>query len=382
MTKVKRHHYVPRLLLRNFSADGRSINMFNIARRLHVPRASIGDQCYRNYFHGKDPKIERALGAIEANTQNVLRPLINSVAPGDQISSAQFYPLVRYTALQRARTSHAEAQAQEFVQHYVNAKSLEKGLPPGLLIATLENGVRGTILSALSLTPVLYDLGLSVLLADTPVKFVISDNPVVLRNQYWEQNMRFDRLGWSLQGLQIFFPISPNHLLLLYDRTTYKVGSRGHGQVVPIRTTRDVVLLNTLQWLNAEENIYFCPGQERHVMSQAVRDIPRRPNRKSEMVIDEGKHALTIGPSDQGFGLDFGFTSITRHPRRPIPDEGDTPVRNEHLAQIAWDFSTAVLRQTDIDFWEFVGTHPLARFLAELAQRDAASNQSHSYRAR
>ena len=158
-------------------------------------------------FSRQGPKIERALGDIEANTQNVLRPLINSVAPGDQISSAQFYPLVRYTALQRARTSHAEAQAQEFVQHYVNAKSLEKGLPPGLLIATLENGVRGNILSALSLTPVLYDLGLSVLLADTPVKFVISDNPVVLRNQYWEQNLIFDRLGWSLQGLQIFFPI-------------------------------------------------------------------------------------------------------------------------------------------------------------------------------
>ena len=69
MTKVERHHYVPRLLLRNFSADGRSINMFNIARRLHVPRASIGDQCYRNYFHGKDTKIERALGAIQANTK-------------------------------------------------------------------------------------------------------------------------------------------------------------------------------------------------------------------------------------------------------------------------------------------------------------------------
>lgn len=371
MTKVRRHHYVPRLLLRNFSADGRSINMFNIAKRLHIPRASIADQCYRKYFHGKDPKIERALGVVETKTQAVLRPFIAALAPGYQISSEQFYSLIKYTALQKARTSYAASQAQEFVQHYVKAKAMEVGLPTGSLAATLKNGVRGTMLSALSLTPVLYDLGLSVLLADTQTKFVISDNPVVLHNQYWEDDMKFDRVGWSSQGLQIFFPISPNHLLLFYDRTTYKVGSQRHGRVVPVRT-KDVVLLNALQWLSAEENIYFCPGQERAVMSQAVRSIPRTQTQKSLMVIDREKNTLRLGPPNKKVRLQFEFMSIARRPKRPIFGDSDTPVRNEHLAKIAWDFSIAVLNRSETDFWEFVKTHPLANFLAEL-ERDAVA---------
>lgn len=64
--------------------------------------------------------------------------------------------------------------------------------------------------------------------------------------------------GYACRGLQLFWPISPTHSILLFDRAVYKVGRADHGvRVTTLANERDIAQLNSLQVLNAHENVYF-----------------------------------------------------------------------------------------------------------------------------
>ena len=73
MPSNKKHHYVPRFYLKNFSCDSRSISLFNIKAQKIVAEASLKSQCYRDYFYGKEPTIEKALGDMEVIAAQITR---------------------------------------------------------------------------------------------------------------------------------------------------------------------------------------------------------------------------------------------------------------------------------------------------------------------
>src|SRR5260370_2780664 len=50
----KSQHFVPQHYLRGFSSDGRSVPLCHLKSGQIVPKASIKDQCSRDYFYGKD----------------------------------------------------------------------------------------------------------------------------------------------------------------------------------------------------------------------------------------------------------------------------------------------------------------------------------------
>ena len=94
------------------------------------------------------------------------------------------------------------------------------------------------------------DLKFLVLNADVDV-FITSDNPVFKYNQYCQGVQNFGTTGAGQTGLQIFLPLSPRHQLVLYDGKVYDhVKSR-------TLNTKDIDMINSLQVVSAEDNLYF-----------------------------------------------------------------------------------------------------------------------------
>ncbi|HQM83160.1 MAG TPA: DUF4238 domain-containing protein, partial [bacterium] len=65
MPDNKKHHFVPRFYLKLFSENRKSINIFNLSSRKLIKNGCLKDQCYQDYFYGKDNKTEKDLSDIE-----------------------------------------------------------------------------------------------------------------------------------------------------------------------------------------------------------------------------------------------------------------------------------------------------------------------------
>jgi len=61
----KKHHYVPLFYLKRFSPDGKSINLYNLRSTRTIYKAKLKNQCYSDYFYGKEPDIEHALAGLD-----------------------------------------------------------------------------------------------------------------------------------------------------------------------------------------------------------------------------------------------------------------------------------------------------------------------------
>ncbi|WP_353958780.1 DUF4238 domain-containing protein [Zwartia vadi] len=68
MATNKNQHFVPRCHLRPFTKDesDASINVFNLDRRKLIPNAPVKNQCSRDYFYGRDDRLEMAIQSLES----------------------------------------------------------------------------------------------------------------------------------------------------------------------------------------------------------------------------------------------------------------------------------------------------------------------------
>src|SRR2546427_219268 len=73
--KKKRQHYVPKLILRRFSPDERSLTMVVLGTGKRIENASLKEQYYEDYFYGKDGAIEEAFAQLEGKFSDALGDL-------------------------------------------------------------------------------------------------------------------------------------------------------------------------------------------------------------------------------------------------------------------------------------------------------------------
>jgi Protein of unknown function (DUF4238) len=86
MPQNKSHHFVPQFLLRFFSTDGSSVGLYNLRSGKIVTGASLKHQACRDWFYGRDGKVEHALGEIEGGSSTVLRRMIETGRPPKRYS--------------------------------------------------------------------------------------------------------------------------------------------------------------------------------------------------------------------------------------------------------------------------------------------------------
>jgi hypothetical protein len=269
MPNQKHQHYVPVFYLKRFSSDEskRMLSLFNLKSSRFIHGASVKDQAYKDNFYGWEREIENSLKVVEDRAGELLSEIIKKDTQ-PRWRSKEHHILLVFTYVSLFRTLQTAEILNELVDKTVkktifserrlnfhkspyNKEDLEK-VQIGL--SNAPQVLFGKILQAL---PLAEDLLFKLIINNTPTPFISSDNPVVLYNQFFETREIFgSSTGIDMKGLQIFFPISPKHLILFYDKDVYKV----HGfmpQPVSLNNPSDIDFLNGLQYLNAHSNLYF-----------------------------------------------------------------------------------------------------------------------------
>ena len=259
MPQNKRQHYVPRSYLKRFSPDGKSISIWNVRSNKKIEFASLRDQCYKDYFYGKELDVEKSLGENETNMGRVLEIMLNDLILPPRLTPDHFV-LVLYIVMQYGRTKYSADLVNEMYdvgmrhRHRLHAKS--KGIDIDQFKISIKNAPVYSLGITVQCYPLLIDLHYKLLINKTNVDFVTSDNPVVFYNQLFSFGRSPSNVGITQKGLQIFLPIGPRSLLVFYDVDVYSVGKNKH-EIVDITLDQDVYELNTLQMCSALNCVYF-----------------------------------------------------------------------------------------------------------------------------
>lgn len=258
MPDNKKHHFVPRFYLKNFSADGKSIYTYNIPSQKSIPKAKLKNQCYRDYLYGKDDTIEKYLSQIEGSAAQTIKDA-NNLKPPIPATPSHAHLLI-HLIIQQLRTTYAIDSTNEMLDKFAKHIAILNGMSADDLEGiNLELTEPGPFLVTIASDQwhLATDLKYKLLVAPENIEFITSDNPVVFYNQMFEE---FENLGSGIgiasAGLQIFYPISPKILIIFYDAKAYKIGNR-KDSVIHIINPNDVNEINKLQIVNSSENIYL-----------------------------------------------------------------------------------------------------------------------------
>lgn len=260
---TKRQHYVPQMILRNFSGNDATTSLIVLSSGKRVAEAALNRQCYADYFYGEDQVVERTFAREEAKISSILRDLSRESL--EALGDDDIRALIFFVHYQHARTRAAAESLSNFLEAFT--KNMLRGT------ATLNNDselaeavdavrIRFTaqnerIWQAAKTTPLLYDLDIRFLVTSRAQGFVIGDHPVVAYNQFAEHHPILSRYptsrGIALKGLQLFMPLSPSVTLAIFDPSTYEYD----GKLVTGVGPRDVGFLNAMQAVNALECLFF-----------------------------------------------------------------------------------------------------------------------------
>ena len=297
MAKHKNCHFVSQFLLREFAVDEqrKQVSLLHIGRHRVITPVPIRNQASKDYFY-EDPDVEEALAGMESMASGLIRTVLDTAQLPDT-TSQEHTSLLAFVLLSCFRTKHSvDASSDVFDGH---VKAMLAGHPAAgdgslerVIFEYKDPAVSRLVFGSKSLHYA-YDLKVKLLRNMTATGFVTSDNPVVLYNQFLESRARLGNItGLAAKGLQVFFPISPDFMLIYFDEAVYQVGGK-EDRVVDINDDSDVLQLNTLQAANADQVFYFGKSVS---TDEAVRvaSRAREHRRDAKMKVED----WSVGPED------------------------------------------------------------------------------------
>lgn len=265
MPQNKNQHYVPQFYQRYFSDDEANTGVYILKAKKYLPNSAIKHQASADYFYSKDLNIEKGLGLVEGMIKDVLDGLIAN--PRKKLDKKQQDAIYCNLILQMGRTllqskkqeEAITAMGKQILEAVIQAdKESGRGeytdIPQEAIDSTkIKLTEPGAFVMAnfIKLLPLCRDLEYRVMINETSVPFVTSDNPVCMYNQFLER-MGVNNGGLGQRGLQLYMPISPAVALFYYDSKVYKVGSMLM-DYVRISNSDDVNELNKMLATQANE---------------------------------------------------------------------------------------------------------------------------------
>jgi len=283
VTDRSNQHFVPQFYFRHFSADGSSIGTLLTRDGRTILRAPIKGQCARRNFYGSK-ELEALFSEMEGRHCTGIRAALdvanNAVSP--DFTSEELFQFFQAIMFQRGRTAleiEKSAPAMEkmmlelFKHHLQHEKTVEnideiiRHIDAGHVTiaerpcATVARSLNIALESTLGIT----DLHLLLIRNRTDYPFIFSDAPVVFYNSYCRNVRNRGVLGVQCPGLQIFFPLDPWTLALLFDGDRYTGPYRGFIHF-DLLSRSDVSQINALQLHHSLNAVYFGhPAHEEYV---------------------------------------------------------------------------------------------------------------------
>jgi len=277
MAEKLNQHFVPQFYFRQFTNGSRQINLFLPETQRLVHNAPIKGQCARHKFYG-DAEFEKQLSQLENRHAESLRSMIEFVwsESPQELEVETVWGAFEATLFQKSRTElearkHAEAQEEMlkelFIQHLKTSPRIKNRAQcvdamvsgKAKITVPLHHTVMMLISTAIRAMPLISDLRFCILRNQTEFPFIFCDSPVVFHNSYYRNVTSRGVLGLQTPGLQIFFPLDSDTLLVLFDREAYKTMIDSF--VVDLIRESDVSQLNAMQLHNHTHALYFASAE-------------------------------------------------------------------------------------------------------------------------
>lgn len=294
----KNQHFVPRFYLKRFSIDESraSIRCFILSKRKFVESAPIKHQGASNNYYGEADYLNKTFenslgiflrridtGKITYSKKGLSKMLL-------LVSHLDLRNPIRIEGFQKLADNIGMDFREEIKRGmYDNLSELEQYYLREKLNNVLDNEVPkikrdivGKLLSgANKITSLMSDVQVKIIENRTQVPFITSDYPTVNYNQFFEINGLTNVSGYGNRGIQIFLPISSNLLVLIYDKSIYKVGETGINRIT-VKNEDDIMQLNLLQIYNCNNVIYgsmsFNNDYINKLISRVIPEKLRIPN--------------------------------------------------------------------------------------------------------
>ena len=379
MPEKKNQHFVPRFYLKKFSLQSQEerIGVFNISSLKFIKSANLYEQASKNYFYGRDLKIENTLQPLEAESAKIINSIVDQQSL-PSVDSRDHQMLLMFIIALLGRTIYAAEMIDEAIGKYKETVSSinYNALPESErnIDLTLTDAVQESLRIVLSNFPIVRDLCWKLIINETEQPFITSDHPVVLYNQFLEPRKTYgSNVGLASKGLEIFLPLSPKFTLVLFDKDVYRVGTRNKTSI-KADSLADITALNLLQYINANKNIYFNENfLEKQVQELLITANSYRRQTKanwdkypSKVETEKKKNLLHLYGSDVKCSLKLSFISLVKKAKSYALGQKVTHVRDEQLCRLHEKFFKLVDQglYNAGDFYEFVSdcrTLPLHR---------------------
>jgi len=276
MPEYKNQHYVSQLLLKNFASDKdkKLINIFNRRLGRVLSQKPIKPQAQEDYFFGKDGDFEKFLGITESRVGPIIDKIIYD-AKLPSYGSKSYSFLLHFIMLYHWRTKASVDETEEHINKIFgewtkNDPQFKDFHDKGYRIKHPEPAAfnLATFMDSWVVTS---DLTPYLILNFTEREFALSDNPLVIYNPFMQQRTCYWAANSILsKGLTMIFPLTPFHCLLFVDSQFYDVKSTADN-IIPVENAGDIDLLNLLQAISADQNIYFSGQSQADYMSSLTK---------------------------------------------------------------------------------------------------------------
>jgi hypothetical protein len=339
MQKVS-NHYVPQFYLKNFSNNKKSIGMYHIKHHKYIKEASIKKQACKDYLYGEDGTLEDMLMEIENHCSKIIRRIIETSRLPSK-DSQDYALLLLFILLSEARNLKTANSINNFIdtQMKILLKMDKQYDIPDDVIDKLKISMTipnlNPILSTFELYPILFDLKGVLLVTKNDRQFITSDNPLVRYNQFYVHR-KYTLRGYGLgnMGIQLFFPISPQLCICIFDHVLYDYKTNKDGNI-EINKGKHMDEINKLIYLNAYTKVFFNDKTTETYINRLLGSIKHK-NTEIDTEIDrevtifgtEYNKLIAYSPRKVNERVNLAFFSIRREfMDMPLPLHMAGPVR-------------------------------------------------------
>jgi hypothetical protein len=255
---MPKHHYVPRMLLKNFAVDEEKnfINIHLLKDDRFLYSKTLYGQAQEDDLYGSDQKLEQFFSKMESDASLVIAKLKTG---NINLFEEEQWHIKIFMLIQLIRTpGFITMQDNSMEKLFKYMASYDKKMKNHLdeFGISLNEPYKQYFSFSIDLLYIISDLRIGLLEADNEKSsFLIGQNPVILINpflkdkKYWIWSTR----GLGMKGTIMIMPISPRFSLILYDSLRYTLLNKNPKWVI---SSSDVEKLNDFQYCNTVECIY------------------------------------------------------------------------------------------------------------------------------
>jgi hypothetical protein len=259
----KIHHYIPQFLLKNFSIEKKDhVYVFDKESK-KSSKTNIRNIASENYFNrfeilGNNIPIEEFLGVFESMSAHILKKIINTESIS-LLSGKDKSILSYFFAVQFFRTKHNRESFFEMTKLLKQRFGIDESKIPALDEELLKNCAMRMIIEAPDFAVHFFNKDWFLIKPKNEQHLFIGDHPLVLDNP--KDFFPYGNIGLAVNGINIYFPLTPNLALGMYCSTYKEEFTRGielNKYLLNMNKEHEVQLIDFSKLSGALESLYYA----------------------------------------------------------------------------------------------------------------------------